>query len=123
VQTIAFTGSSAAGLEILRVANEVSDGQLSLKRVVAEMGGKNCVIVDSDADLDEAIPAVVKGAFGYAGQKCSATSRVLVHEEIADAFLERLTGSVGSLLVEAAERFGVEGQYLPNDPAKIKEAL
>ena len=117
VQTIAFTGSSAAGLEILRVANEVSDGQLSLKRVVAEMGGKNCVIVDSDADLDEAIPAVVKGAFGYAGQKCSATSRVLVHEEIADAFLERLTGSVGSLLVDAAERFGVDVPPVIDDEA------
>jgi RHH-type proline utilization regulon transcriptional repressor/proline dehydrogenase/delta 1-pyrroline-5-carboxylate dehydrogenase len=108
VQTIAFTGSSSAGLEILRVANEVSNGQMNLKRVVAEMGGKNCVIVDSDAELDEVIPAVVKGAYVFAGQKCSATSRVLVHEEIADAFLERLIGSVGSLLVDAAERFGVD---------------
>jgi RHH-type proline utilization regulon transcriptional repressor/proline dehydrogenase/delta 1-pyrroline-5-carboxylate dehydrogenase len=108
VQTIAFTGSCAAGLEILRVANEVSNGQVHLKRVVAEMGGKNCVIVDSDADLDEAVPALVKGAYGYAGQKCSATSRVLVHEGIADAFAERLAGSVGPLLVDAAERFGVD---------------
>src|SRR4029453_13626853 len=108
VQTIAFTGSCAAGLEILRVANEVSNGQVHLKRVVAEMGGKNCVIVDSDADLDEVIPAVVKGAYGFAGQKCSATSRVLVHEEIADAFVDRLAGSVGSLVVDAAERFGVD---------------
>jgi RHH-type proline utilization regulon transcriptional repressor/proline dehydrogenase/delta 1-pyrroline-5-carboxylate dehydrogenase len=117
VQTIAFTGSSAAGLEILRVANEVSDGQLSLKRVVAEMGGKNCVIVDSDADLDEAIPAVVKGAFVYAGQKCSATSRVLVHDGIADAFMERLTGSVGSLVVDAAESFGVDVPPVIDDEA------
>jgi RHH-type proline utilization regulon transcriptional repressor/proline dehydrogenase/delta 1-pyrroline-5-carboxylate dehydrogenase len=117
VQTIAFTGSSAAGLEILRVANEVPDGQLGLKRVVAEMGGKNCVIVDSDADLDEAIPAVVKGAFVYAGQKCSATSRVLVHEEIADPFIERLTGSVGSLVVDAAESFGVDVPPVIDDEA------
>jgi RHH-type transcriptional regulator, proline utilization regulon repressor / proline dehydrogenase / delta 1-pyrroline-5-carboxylate dehydrogenase len=117
VQTIAFTGSSAAGLDILRVANEVSDGQLSLKRVVVEMGGKNCVIVDSDADLDEAIPSVIKGAFVYAGQKCSATSRVLVHEEIADAFMERLTGSVGSLVVDAAERFGVDVPPVIDDEA------
>jgi len=117
VQTIAFTGSSAAGLEILRVANEISRGQLHLKRVVAEMGGKNCVIVDSDADLDEVIPAVVKGAYGYAGQKCSATSRVLVHEEIADSFMERLTGSVGSLVVDAAERFGVDVPAVIDDDA------
>ncbi len=117
VQTIAFTGSSAAGLEILRVASEVSDGQLNLKRVVAEMGGKNCVIVDSDADLDEVIPAVIKGAFVYAGQKCSATSRVLVHEEIAGALMERLTGSVGSLVVGAAESFGVDVPPVIDDEA------
>jgi RHH-type proline utilization regulon transcriptional repressor/proline dehydrogenase/delta 1-pyrroline-5-carboxylate dehydrogenase len=117
VRTIAFTGSSAAGLEILRVANEVPNGQLDLKRVVAEMGGKNCVIVDSDADLDEAIPAVVKGAYGYAGQKCSATSRVIVHEAIADAFSERLVGSVGSLVVDAAERFGVDVPPVIDDEA------
>jgi RHH-type proline utilization regulon transcriptional repressor/proline dehydrogenase/delta 1-pyrroline-5-carboxylate dehydrogenase len=117
VQTIAFTGSSVAGLEILRVANEVSDGQRALKRVVAEMGGKNCVIVDSDADLDEAIPAVVKGAYVYAGQKCSATARVLVHEGIADAFMERLTGSVESLVVDAAESFGVDVPPVIDDEA------
>jgi RHH-type transcriptional regulator, proline utilization regulon repressor / proline dehydrogenase / delta 1-pyrroline-5-carboxylate dehydrogenase len=117
VQTIAFTGSCAAGLEILRVANEVSSGQKHLKRVVAEMGGKNCVIVDSDADLDEAIPAVVKGAYAFAGQKCSATSRVLVHEEIADAFMDRLIGSVGALAVDAAERFGVDVPPVIDDDA------
>ncbi|MDQ3102989.1 MAG: aldehyde dehydrogenase family protein, partial [Actinomycetota bacterium] len=69
VQTIAFTGSGPVGLEILRVAAEVRPGQVHLKRVVAEMGGKNCVIVDADADLDEAVPAIVHSAFGYAGQK------------------------------------------------------
>jgi RHH-type proline utilization regulon transcriptional repressor/proline dehydrogenase/delta 1-pyrroline-5-carboxylate dehydrogenase len=117
VQTIAFTGSGPAGLDILRAANEVSNGQPHLKRVVAEMGGKNCVIVDSDADLDEAIPAVVKGAYVYAGQKCSATARVLVHEAIADAFLERLTGSVESLVVGPAERFGVDVPPVIDDDA------
>jgi RHH-type proline utilization regulon transcriptional repressor/proline dehydrogenase/delta 1-pyrroline-5-carboxylate dehydrogenase len=117
VQTIAFTGSSAAGLDILRVANEVSSGQGHLKRVIAEMGGKNCVIVDSDADLDEAIPAVVKGAYVYAGQKCSATSRVLVHEAIADAFVERLAGAVRSLVVGAAETFGVDVPPVIDDDA------
>ena len=57
------------------------------------MGGKNCVIVDSDADLDDAVPAIVSSAFGFAGQKCSAASRVLVHERIADALIERLAGA------------------------------
>ena len=72
VHTIAFTGSNAVGLEIVRVAGETPAGQKHLKRVVAEMGGKNCVIVDSDADLDEVVPALVRSAFAYAGQKCSA---------------------------------------------------
>jgi RHH-type proline utilization regulon transcriptional repressor/proline dehydrogenase/delta 1-pyrroline-5-carboxylate dehydrogenase len=117
VQTIAFTGSGPAGLDILRAANEVSNGQRHLKRVVAEMGGKNCVIVDSDADLDEAIPAVVKGAYVYAGQKCSATARVLVHEEIADHFMERLSGSVETLVVGPAESFGVDVPPVIDDDA------
>ena len=90
---IAFTGSGAVGLEIVRAAAETPDGQRHVKRVVAEMGGKNCVIVDSDADLDEAVPALVDSAFGYAGQKCSAASRVLVHEAVADTLLERLAGA------------------------------
>ena len=73
-----------SGLEIVRAAAEVRAGQRHLKRVVAEMGGKNCVIVDSDADLDEAVPAHrAVSAFVYAGQKCSAAARVLVHEAIA----------------------------------------
>ena len=80
VHLIAFTGSSAVGLEIIRAAAETPEGQGHVKRVIAEMGGKNCVIVDSDADLDDAIPAIVASAFGYAGQKCSATARVLAHE-------------------------------------------
>jgi RHH-type proline utilization regulon transcriptional repressor/proline dehydrogenase/delta 1-pyrroline-5-carboxylate dehydrogenase len=79
-----------------------------MKRVVAEMGGKNCLFVDSDADLDEAVPATVSSAFGYAGQKCSAVSRVLVHREQREAFARRLGGAVESLEVGRAERFGVD---------------
>jgi RHH-type proline utilization regulon transcriptional repressor/proline dehydrogenase/delta 1-pyrroline-5-carboxylate dehydrogenase len=108
VQTIAFTGSGPVGLEIMRVAAEVPPGGRHLKRVVAEMGGKNCVIVDSDADLDDAVPAIVQSAFVYAGQKCSAASRVLVHDAIADAVLERLAGAVDVLVVGQADRFGVD---------------
>jgi RHH-type transcriptional regulator, proline utilization regulon repressor / proline dehydrogenase / delta 1-pyrroline-5-carboxylate dehydrogenase len=108
VQTIAFTGSSAVGLEILREAASTPEGQLHVKRVVAEMGGKNCVIVDSDADLDDTVPALVRSAFRYAGQKCSAASRVLVHEAIADSLLERLGGAVEVLVVGQAETFGID---------------
>jgi RHH-type proline utilization regulon transcriptional repressor/proline dehydrogenase/delta 1-pyrroline-5-carboxylate dehydrogenase len=108
VHTIAFTGSAPVGLEIIRAAAEVSDGQAHVKRVVAEMGGKNCVIVDSDADLDEAVPAIVRSAFAYAGQKCSAASRILVHERIADALLQRVAGAVATLQIGQADAFGTD---------------
>ena len=96
VHTIAFTGSRRSGLEILRAAAELAPGQQHIKRVVAELGGKNCVIVAADADLDEAVPAIVDSAFAYAGQKCSAASRVLVCDPVADALLERLAGAAAS---------------------------
>jgi RHH-type transcriptional regulator, proline utilization regulon repressor / proline dehydrogenase / delta 1-pyrroline-5-carboxylate dehydrogenase len=108
VHTIAFTGSGAVGLEILRRSAELAPGQSHLKRVVAEMGGKNCVIVDADADLDDAVPAIAYSAFGFAGQKCSAASRLLVHERIADTLTERLRGAIDALLVDQAQRFGVD---------------
>ena len=76
VDLIAFTGSRDVGLEINRRAAETSPGQDHVKRVIAEMGGKNAIIVDDDADLDEAVVGVLQSAFGYAGQKCSACSRV-----------------------------------------------
>jgi predicted delta-1-pyrroline-5-carboxylate dehydrogenase group 2 len=102
VHTIAFTGSGPVGLEIVRRAAEVAPGQKHLKRVVAEMGGKNCVIVDSDADLDDVVPALVKSAFNYAGQKCSAAARVLAHEAIHDGLVERLAGAIEVLHVGQA---------------------
>jgi RHH-type proline utilization regulon transcriptional repressor/proline dehydrogenase/delta 1-pyrroline-5-carboxylate dehydrogenase len=108
VHTIAFTGSGTVGLQILEAAARVAPGQRHLKRVVAEMGGKNCVIVDADADLDDAVPALAYSAFGFAGQKCSAAARALVHERVADTLLERLHGAVESLLVDQAHRFGVD---------------
>jgi RHH-type proline utilization regulon transcriptional repressor/proline dehydrogenase/delta 1-pyrroline-5-carboxylate dehydrogenase len=108
VHVIAFTGSSAVGLEIVRASAETPDGQTHVKRVVAEMGGKNCVIVDSDADLDDAVPAIVRSAFVYAGQKCSAAARVLAHEKIADALLERLSGAVNVLIVGQADGFSTD---------------
>ena len=108
VHTIAFTGSGAVGLDIVKAAAETPDGQGHVKRVVAEMGGKNAVIVDSDADLDDAVPALVRSAFGFAGQKCSAAARALVHERIADELVERVAGATESLRVGQAESFGTD---------------
>jgi RHH-type proline utilization regulon transcriptional repressor/proline dehydrogenase/delta 1-pyrroline-5-carboxylate dehydrogenase len=108
VHTIAFTGSGPVGLDIVRAAAEVPPGQKHLKRVIAEMGGKNCVIVDSDADLDEVVPALVKSAFVYAGQKCSAAARVLCHEAIHDALLERLAGAIEVLTVGQADDLEID---------------
>jgi len=108
VHAIAFTGSMPVGLEIVRAAAETAPGQAHLKRVIAEMGGKNCVIVDADADPDEAVPAIVYSAFGYAGQKCSAASRVLVHEAIADQLIERLAGAASVLVVGRASQLGTD---------------
>ena len=108
VATIAFTGSGAVGLSIIRSAAELRPGQRQLKRVVAEMGGKNCIIVDADADLDDVVPAVIDSAFVYAGQKCSAAARVLAHEAITPLLLERLAGSVRTLQVGQADTFGTE---------------
>ena len=108
VQTIAFTGSLQVGLEIIRSAAEVRPGQLGIKRVIAELGGKNCIVVDSDADLDEAVPAIVSSAFVYAGQKCSAAARVLVHEAIADKLIERVIGAVRVLVVGQADQLATD---------------
>ena len=118
VHTIAFTGSSAVGLEIVRTAADTPDGQTHVKRVVAEMGGKNCVIVDSDADLDEVVPNLIKSAFVYAGQKCSAAARVLAHEAVADTLTERLAGAVEVLRVGQADTFGTDVPPVIDDEAQ-----
>ncbi len=108
VATIAFTGSRPVGLEIVATAAATPAGQRHVKRVVSEMGGKNCVIVDSDADLDDAVPAIVTSAFTYGGQKCSAAARVLVHDAIADEFIERMRGAVELLQVGQADDFATQ---------------
>jgi RHH-type proline utilization regulon transcriptional repressor/proline dehydrogenase/delta 1-pyrroline-5-carboxylate dehydrogenase len=108
VHAVAFTGSLAVGREIIATAAQLTAGQRHFKPVVAELGGKNCVIVAADADLDEAVPAIVGSAFHYAGQKCSAASRVLVHEAIADQLLERLAGAVRTLVVGQAQILGID---------------
>jgi RHH-type proline utilization regulon transcriptional repressor/proline dehydrogenase/delta 1-pyrroline-5-carboxylate dehydrogenase len=99
VDNIAFTGSSAVGLGIIESAAKYRDGQRNVKRVVAEMGGKNAVIIDDDADLDQAIEGALVSAFGYAGQKCSACSRLIIVGSAYEEALERLTNAVASLVV------------------------
>jgi predicted delta-1-pyrroline-5-carboxylate dehydrogenase group 2 len=118
VATIAFTGSRAVGLEIIEAAAHTSPGQRQVKRAVTEMGGKNCVIVDSDADLDDTVPAIVTSAFAYGGQKCSAAARVLVHEAIADPFSERIAGAVELLVVGQAEDFATQVPPLIEEQAQ-----
>jgi RHH-type transcriptional regulator, proline utilization regulon repressor / proline dehydrogenase / delta 1-pyrroline-5-carboxylate dehydrogenase len=106
VAVIAFTGSLSVGLWINEHAAKTPKGQDHVKRVIAEMGGKNAVIVDADADLDEAVKGVVDGAFGYQGQKCSAGSRAIVLEPVYDAFLARLIEATRSLTVAPADSPG-----------------
>ena len=107
VQTIAFTGSVPVGLDILAAAAAApSAGARHLPRVIAELGGKNCVIVDSDADLDDVVPGIIDSAFAYGGQKCSAASRVLVHEAVADTLVQRLAGAADVLVTGQAQTFG-----------------
>ncbi len=103
VHMITFTGSQEVGCRIYREAAELQPGQKHLKRVIAEMGGKNAIIVDESADLDQAVQGVVYSAFGYSGQKCSACSRVIVMEPIYDAFVNRLVEATRSLNIGAAE--------------------
>jgi RHH-type proline utilization regulon transcriptional repressor/proline dehydrogenase/delta 1-pyrroline-5-carboxylate dehydrogenase len=100
--TIAFTGSKAVGLHILQRASIIHPGQNHVKRCIIEMGGKNALIIDTDADLDEAVDGVLYSAFGFSGQKCSAASRVLVLADIYDRFTERLVEAAKSLQVRAA---------------------
>ena len=99
IDFIAFTGSRSVGCDIYETAGKVVPGQLNLKKVVCEMGGKNAMIIDNDADLDEAIPAALYSAFGYAGQKCSALSRLIVLEGVYDHFVERFLSACPSFPV------------------------
>jgi len=103
VHTIIFTGSQEVGSQIYGSAAILEPGQKHLKRVIAEMGGKNAVIVDESADLDQAVAGVVASAFGYSGQKCSACSRAIVLEPVYDAFVHRLVEATRSLNIGPGE--------------------
>ena len=103
ISLIAFTGSMEVGHRIINKASTVTPGQRQVKKVVAEMGGKNAIIIDDDADLDEAIRQVINSAFAFQGQKCSACSRAIVVEPIYDKFRERLVQAASSLTIGPAE--------------------
>ncbi|NWF59585.1 MAG: L-glutamate gamma-semialdehyde dehydrogenase [Fischerella sp.] len=100
---IVFTGSQEVGCRIYAEAANLKPLQKHMKRVIAEMGGKNAIIVDESADLDQAVAGVVQSAFGYSGQKCSACSRVIVHTTIYDTFVQRFVEATKSLNIGEAE--------------------
>jgi RHH-type proline utilization regulon transcriptional repressor/proline dehydrogenase/delta 1-pyrroline-5-carboxylate dehydrogenase len=116
VSFVAFTGSKPVGLEIVREAAVHRDGQRHVKRVIAEMGGKNAVIVDSDADLDVTVPAITSSAFSYAGQKCSAASRVIALAPIFDEVVDRLAGAAAIVPIgHASELRTLVGPLIDDD--------
>jgi RHH-type proline utilization regulon transcriptional repressor/proline dehydrogenase/delta 1-pyrroline-5-carboxylate dehydrogenase len=96
---VAFTGSRSVGCRIWETAGRTQAGQRNLKKVVCEMGGKNALIIDNDADLDEAIPAALYSAFGFSGQKCSALSRLIVLDGVYDYFVERFVAACSTIPV------------------------
>jgi RHH-type proline utilization regulon transcriptional repressor/proline dehydrogenase/delta 1-pyrroline-5-carboxylate dehydrogenase len=108
ISVIAFTGSREVGLKIYQTAGHTVPGQPQLKKVICEMGGKNAAIVDADADLDEAVPAIVQSAFSYQGRKCSALSRLILLDANHDRALERVIEATRALRVG-----------LPTDPCTI----
>jgi RHH-type proline utilization regulon transcriptional repressor/proline dehydrogenase/delta 1-pyrroline-5-carboxylate dehydrogenase len=108
VAVIAFTGSRAVGLAIVESAARHRDGQRHVKRVIAEMGGKNPLIVDDDADLDQAVPAAIQSAFGFAGQKCSAASRLIVLDAVYDETVARLVGATRELRIGHPREMSVQ---------------
>jgi RHH-type proline utilization regulon transcriptional repressor/proline dehydrogenase/delta 1-pyrroline-5-carboxylate dehydrogenase len=107
IDFIAFTGSKDVGLRIITLAGETHAGQRNVKRVIAEMGGKNAIIVDETADLDEAVKGVLESALVYQGQKCSACSRAVVVGDVFDEFCLRLREAMESIKIGPPEEPGI----------------
>ncbi len=106
IDFIAFTGSKDVGLRIIKLAGEMQKGHRNVKKVIAEMGGKNAIIIDETADLDEAVKGVLESALGYQGQKCSACSRVIIVGDIIKEFLDRLKEAMESIRIGPPEEPG-----------------
>ncbi|MGH9059783.1 MAG: aldehyde dehydrogenase family protein, partial [Acidimicrobiales bacterium] len=120
VAMVAFTGSLDVGLAINAAAAQRRPGQRAVKRVLAEMGGKNAIVVDGDADLDQAVPGIVYSAFGFSGQKCSACSRVVVVDAVADSLIERLAGAIEGVVIGDPVRAETEVGPLIDADAQTK---
>lgn len=105
---VAFTGSKPVGLSIVEDAAKIQPGQSHIKKVIVELGGKNPMIIDSDADLDQVVPAVMYSAFGYAGQKCSALSRLIVDSSVSDQLHERIVGALSEMKIGDPRAMDVE---------------
>jgi len=115
---VSFTGSKQVGIGINQLAAEVQPGQIWLKRVVAEMGGKDAIIVDEEADVDAAALGVAQSAFGFQGQKCSACSRAIVSEKVYDAFLAQLKTHVEKIHLGDPSTYGVYMGPVVNERAR-----
>lgn len=122
---VMFTGSKAVGLSILRTISTPVAGQRVMKHAVVEMGGKNAIVIDDDADLDEAIKGILASAFGYQGQKCSAASRLIVHEAVCDRLVQRLIPAVEGLVIcDPVEPRCEMGPLIDHDAlVRVKQAI
>ncbi|MHC4696848.1 MAG: L-glutamate gamma-semialdehyde dehydrogenase [Planctomycetota bacterium] len=103
VNIVAFTGSQEVGTEVLRIGSTVKRGQPFIRKMIVEMGGKNAIIVDDDADLDGAVQAVIESAFSFAGQKCSSCSRLIVLDGVYESLTTRLREAVESMPIGPAD--------------------
>ncbi|MEO0083194.1 MAG: L-glutamate gamma-semialdehyde dehydrogenase [candidate division WOR-3 bacterium] len=102
---IAFTGSKEVGLNIVELAGKTQPGQIWIKRVIAEMGGKDFIIIDNEADLNDALGGVIASAFGFQGQKCSACSRLIIHQDVYDEFVKMVADAVARIKVGPTKNF------------------
>jgi RHH-type transcriptional regulator, proline utilization regulon repressor / proline dehydrogenase / delta 1-pyrroline-5-carboxylate dehydrogenase len=120
VDLIAFTGSRAVGTAIWQLASVTHSGQRNLRKVVCEMGGKNAMIIDTDADLDEAVLAIIHSAFGFQGQKCSALSRLIPVGRVGERLLPRLVEAAAALKIGLPEEPGTDIGPVIDEAAKQK---
>jgi 1-pyrroline-5-carboxylate dehydrogenase len=117
---VAFTGSREVGVGISEKAGKVGKGQIWIKRAILEMGGKDFILVDETADLEEAAKGVVAAAFGFQGQKCSACSRLIVHEKVHDALLEKVVAKTKALVVGDPRKPETQVAAVINEKAQKK---
>jgi len=120
VNIVAFTGSQEVGTQVIESAAKVKPGQPFIKKMVIEMGGKNAIIVDDDADLDGAVQAVVESSFAFAGQKCSSCSRVIALGGVYDDFVGRLREAVESTIIGPAEEPATLVGPVMDEPARTR---